>query len=90
MITIRAQKSNRINSVLIKSFALAWCHVNKPIGFIIILYKWLAIQCKKPRKKIVGVSVFDFKVPDQDSRGQFIGYGCVPGLGCEVDKQVKK
>lgn len=36
-------------------------------------------------RKIFGVSVFDFKVPDRDSRGQFIGYGCVPQLNCEAD-----
>lgn len=31
-------------------------------------------------RKIYGVSVFDFKVPDTD--GHFVGYGCVPGLNC--------
>lgn len=34
-------------------------------------------------RKIYGVSVFDFKVPDTDSRGHFLGYGCVPDLNCE-------
>lgn len=29
-------------------------------------------------RKIDGVSVFDFKVLDRDSRGHFLGYGCVP------------
>lgn len=31
-------------------------------------------------RKIYGVSVFDFKIPDRD--GHFVGYGCVPGLNC--------
>jgi hypothetical protein len=31
-------------------------------------------------RKIYGVSVFDFKVPDTD--GHFVGYGCVPNLNC--------
>lgn len=34
-------------------------------------------------KKIDGVSVFDFKVPEKESRGHFLGYGCVPHLNCE-------
>ncbi|MBP6917707.1 MAG: C40 family peptidase [Legionellaceae bacterium] len=34
-------------------------------------------------RKIYGVSVFDFKVPDKDSHGYFLGYGCVPNLNCE-------
>ena len=32
-------------------------------------------------RKIYGVSVFDFKIPDSD--GHFVGYGCVPGLNCD-------
>ena len=34
-------------------------------------------------RKFYGVSVFDFKVPDKDSHGHFLGYGCVPNLNCE-------
>lgn len=33
-------------------------------------------------RKIYGVSVFDFKVPDKDRHGHFLGYGCVPNLNC--------
>ena len=33
--------------------------------------------------KIYGVSVFDFKLPDQNSSAQFIGYSCIPFLSCE-------
>lgn len=32
-------------------------------------------------RKIYGVSVFDFKIPDKE--GHFVGYGCVPGLNCD-------
>lgn len=34
-------------------------------------------------KKIYGVSVFDFKLPDPKSSAQFVGYSCIPYLSCE-------
>lgn len=33
-------------------------------------------------KKMWGVSVFDFNLPRHDSKSQFLGYGCIPGLTC--------
>jgi cell wall-associated NlpC family hydrolase len=33
-------------------------------------------------KKMWGVSVFDFKLPDGKGSSRFIGYGCIPALTC--------
>jgi hypothetical protein len=33
-------------------------------------------------KKMWGVSVFDFNLPDGKGPQRFVGYGCVPGLTC--------
>lgn len=33
-------------------------------------------------KKVYGVSVFDFQLPDTLSKSKFLGYSCVPQLGC--------
>lgn len=33
-------------------------------------------------KKMWGVSVFDFHLPDGKEKQQFVGYGCIPGLTC--------
>ncbi len=40
-------------------------------------------------RKIDGVSVFDFKVPEKESRGHLLGYGCVPHLNCEVANKLR-
>jgi len=34
-------------------------------------------------KKMWGVSVFDFKLPDNKGSGRFVGYGCIPYLTCD-------
>jgi len=34
-------------------------------------------------KKMWGVSVFDFYLPDQNDAARFVGYGCIPGLTCD-------
>lgn len=34
-------------------------------------------------KKMWGVSVFDFKLPNAKDRAKFVGYGCIPHLTCE-------
>ena len=36
-------------------------------------------------KKMWGVSVFDFKLPDGKSRAKFEGYSCIPHLTCGAD-----
>jgi hypothetical protein len=33
-------------------------------------------------KKMWGVSVFDFQLPDPKEKHKFIGYGCIPKLTC--------
>ncbi|MDI1353120.1 MAG: NlpC/P60 family protein [bacterium] len=33
-------------------------------------------------KKIYGVSVFDFQLPDAQSKSKFLGYACIPHLNC--------
>jgi hypothetical protein len=33
-------------------------------------------------KKMWGVSVFDFRLPNPNSSAHFIGYTCIPGLSC--------
>jgi cell wall-associated NlpC family hydrolase len=33
-------------------------------------------------KKMWGVSVFDFKLPDGKNGSRFVGYGCIPNLTC--------
>lgn len=33
-------------------------------------------------KKIYGVSVFDFQLPDSKGPSRFLGYGCAPGINC--------
>jgi hypothetical protein len=33
-------------------------------------------------KKMWGVSVFDFKLPDAKEKKKFVGYGCIPKLTC--------
>ncbi len=33
-------------------------------------------------KKMWGVSVFDFKLPDGKGPQRFVGYGCIPDLTC--------
>lgn len=33
-------------------------------------------------KKIYGVSVFDFSLPNADSKSKFLGYSCIPKLTC--------
>jgi cell wall-associated NlpC family hydrolase len=33
-------------------------------------------------KKMRGVSVFDFKLPNKDSLAKFVGYSCIPNLTC--------
>lgn len=35
-------------------------------------------------RKIDGVSVFDFKYPDTESHGKFLGYGCIPSVTCKL------
>ncbi len=35
-------------------------------------------------KKMWGVSVFDFKLPDGKGPQRFVGYGCIPNLTCLV------
>lgn len=37
-------------------------------------------------KKMWGVSVFDFKLPDGKGPQRFVGYGCIPDLTCENTK----
>lgn len=37
-------------------------------------------------KKMWGVSVFDFKLPDNRGLSRFVGYSCIPSLTCEVKK----
>ncbi len=34
-------------------------------------------------KKMWGVSVFDFKLPDNKDTARFVGYGCIPALTCQ-------
>jgi hypothetical protein len=34
-------------------------------------------------KKMWGVSVFDFKLPDGNGPQRFVGYGCIPDLTCK-------
>jgi hypothetical protein len=38
-------------------------------------------------KKMWGVSVFDFKLPDSKSKAKFIGYSCIPQLTCTSPSQ---
>ncbi len=38
------------------------------------------------RKKIWGVSVFNFKLAPHDLAGRFVGYGCIPSLTCGTHK----
>lgn len=33
-------------------------------------------------KKMWGVSVFDFLLPNYREHGRFVGYGCIPGINC--------
>jgi hypothetical protein len=33
-------------------------------------------------RRMWGVSVFDFKLPNAKGRARFVGYSCIPGLGC--------
>lgn len=33
-------------------------------------------------KKVFGVSVFDFELPDADSESKFLGYSCIPQINC--------
>jgi cell wall-associated NlpC family hydrolase len=33
-------------------------------------------------KKMWGVSVFDFKLPNENSKSKFVGYSCIPSLSC--------
>lgn len=35
-------------------------------------------------KKMWGVSVFDFKLPDGNGPQRFVGYGCIPDLTCDL------
>ena len=35
-------------------------------------------------KQMWGVSVFDFKLPNDNSVSRFIGYSCIPGLTCNL------
>ncbi len=33
-------------------------------------------------KKVYGVSVFDFKLPNEFSKAKFLGYSCIPDINC--------
>lgn len=33
-------------------------------------------------RRIYGVSVFDFQLPDKNSKSTFLGYSCIPGVNC--------
>jgi len=33
-------------------------------------------------RKIYGVSVFDFQLPNPDAKSQFLGYSCIPHISC--------
>lgn len=42
-------------------------------------------------KKMWGVSVFDFKLPDGKGPQRFVGYGCIPDLTCQkTDLPIKQ
>jgi hypothetical protein len=34
-------------------------------------------------KKMCGVSVFDFNLPNSEAKARFVGYGCIPSISCE-------
>lgn len=38
------------------------------------------------RKRMRGVSVFDFKLPSGRDTARFVGYGCIPSLTCSLQK----
>jgi hypothetical protein len=40
-------------------------------------------------RKMWGVSVFDFLLPNGKTKAKFLGYGCIPGLSCDSRTQTK-
>lgn len=37
-------------------------------------------------KKMYGVSVFDFNLPNSEAKARFVGYGCIPSISCDNSK----
>lgn len=33
-------------------------------------------------KKMCGVSIFDFNLPNSEGKARFVGYGCIPSISC--------